>query len=50
MKKDLGQSSIELLLAIGIFTVLAGTLSFLILDSYSTGRLANEITVADYLA
>ena len=50
MKKDLGQSSIELLLAIGIFTVLAGTLSFLVLDSYSTGRLANEITVADYLA
>ena len=50
MKENLGQSSIELLLAIGIFTVLAGTLGFLVLDSYSTGRLANEITVANYLA
>ena len=50
MKENLGQSSIEILLAIGIFAILAGTLGFLVLDSYSTGRLANEITVANYLA
>ncbi len=50
MKGNLGQSSIELLVALGIFGVLAGTLSFFILDSYTTGRLANEIMIANFLA
>jgi hypothetical protein len=45
-----GQSLIELIIAIGIFVFVISALSFLILDSYISGRLATEITKADFLA
>ena len=45
-----GQSLIELIIAIGIFVFLVSTLAFLVLDSYISGRLALEITKANFLA
>jgi hypothetical protein len=45
-----GQSLIELIIAIGIFVFVTSALVFLILDSYISGRLATEITKADFLA
>ncbi len=45
-----GQSLIELLIAIGIFIIVVSGLSFFILDSYVSGRLAREITIANFLA
>lgn len=45
-----GQSLLELVIAIGIFAVIVSGLSFFVLDSYVSGRLAYEITKADFLA
>lgn len=45
-----GQSLIELIIAIGIFLIAIVGLVFLVLDSYISGRLASEITVANFLA
>jgi hypothetical protein len=45
-----GQSLIELIIAIGIFIFAVSALIFLVLDSYVSGRLAAEITKADFLA
>ncbi len=45
-----GQSLIELLVAIGIFVIVVSVLIFLILNSYVTGRLASEITIANFFA
>lgn len=45
-----GQTLIELLIAIGVFMVVIAGFSFLVLDSYASGRLAQEITMADFLA
>jgi len=45
-----GQSLIELIIAIGIFVFVISALVFLVLDSYISGRLAAEITKADFLA
>lgn len=45
-----GQSLIELLLAIAIFVIAVSALAFLILDGYVSGRLAEEITIANFLA
>lgn len=50
MNYERGQSLIELLVAIAVFVIVVGSLSFLILDSYVSGRLAQEMTIADYLA
>lgn len=48
-KLSKGQSLVELLVAIGIFVIVIAGLIFLVLDSYITGRLASEITVANFL-
>lgn len=45
-----GQILIELVVAMGIFVIVANVLFFLILDSYITGRLSEEITIANFLA
>ena len=45
-----GQSLIELIIAVGIFVFLILALSLLVLDSYVSGRLASEITKANFLA
>lgn len=45
-----GQSLIELVVAIGIFVIVISVLVFLILNSYISGRLASEITQANFLA
>lgn len=45
-----GQSLIELLIAIAIFVIVVSSFAFFLLDSYAGGRLAEEITVADFLA
>jgi len=50
MKYENGQSLIELIIAIGVFSIAIVSLVFLILESYISGRLASEITVADFLA
>jgi hypothetical protein len=44
-----GQSIIELLIVIGIFVIVAGSMTFFVLDSYAAGRLAREMTVANFL-
>jgi len=50
MNWEKGQSLIELLVAIGIFVITVSALAFFILDSYVSGRLAEEITKANFLA
>jgi len=50
MEWQKGQSLIELLLAIAIFVIVVSSLTFLILDSYVSGRLAQEMTTASFLA
>ena len=45
-----GELIIELLVAIAIFVAVVSSISFLILDSYVSGRLAREITQANFLA
>ena len=48
--KSVGQSLLELIVAIGIFSAVVGGLALFILNSYVSGRLAYEITKADFLA
>jgi len=50
MNWEKGQSLIELIVAIGIFVIAISALAFFILDSYVSGRLAQEITIANFLA
>lgn len=50
MNYESGQSLVELLVAIAIFVIVVSTLLFLVLDSYVAGRLASEITQANFLA
>lgn len=50
MNNQSGQSLIELLIAMAIFTMAVTGLSFLVIDSYASGRLAQEITAANFLA
>lgn len=50
MKSETGQSLIELLIAIGVFIVIISSLAFFILNSYVSGRLAEEVTKANFLA
>jgi len=45
-----GQSLIELIIAIGIFATVISSLAFFILESYISGKLAKEITIANFLA
>jgi len=45
-----GQSLIELIIAIGIFATIISSLAFFILESYISGKLAKEITIANFLA
>lgn len=50
MRHQKGESLIELLVAMGIFVVVVSSVAFLVLDSYVSGRLAKEITQANFLA
>ena len=50
IKLSKGQTLIELLIAIAIFVVGVTGLTYFILDSYASGRLAEEIVVANFLA
>lgn len=50
MKKESGQSLIELVVAIGIFVIVVSALVFLIFSSYIAGRLASEINIGNFLA
>ncbi|OHA70375.1 MAG: hypothetical protein A3F15_02440 [Candidatus Wildermuthbacteria bacterium RIFCSPHIGHO2_12_FULL_40_12] len=45
-----GQSLMELIIAVGIFTVVVSGLAFFILNSYVSGRLSYEVTKAGFLA
>ena len=45
-----GQSLIELIIAIGIFATIISSLAFFILESYISGKLAKEVTIANFLA
>lgn len=45
-----GQTLLELIIAIGIFITVVSGLAFFILESYISGRLASEITKANFLA
>lgn len=48
--KEKGQSLLELILAVGIFTIIISGLAYLVFDSYFSGLLAEKITKADFLA
>jgi hypothetical protein len=50
IKRNKGQSLLELIIAIGIFVAVIGGLSFFIFDNYISGRLSYEITKANFLA
>ena len=50
MRHENGQSLIKLVVAIGIFVTVASILIFFILNSYIIGRLAEEITIANFFA
>ncbi len=50
MNYENGQSLIELVVAIGIFVIVVSSLAFLVLNSYTAGYLAFEITQANSLA
>ncbi|KPJ55097.1 hypothetical protein AMJ47_01055 [Parcubacteria bacterium DG_72] len=45
-----GQSMIELLVAMGIFVIVAATIAFLVVDSYISSRAGEERTKAAFLA
>jgi len=44
-----GESLIELIIAVGIFSIAVAGLSFFVLNSYISGRLASEMTKANFL-
>ena len=50
MNYEKGQFLIELIIAIGIFVIVASSLAFLIFSSYTVGRLSSEVTQANLLA
>jgi type II secretory pathway pseudopilin PulG len=50
MRNETGQTLIELTVALGIFIIVISVLVYLILNSYVAGRLASEITQANFLA
>ena len=50
MSFEKGQSLVELVVAIGIFVIIASSLALLIFSSYDARRLAAEITQANFLA
>lgn len=50
MKSQSGQSLVELLIAIGVFVLVISSITFLVIDSYVSGRLSKEITQANFLA
>jgi len=50
MNYQKGQSLIELVVALGVFVIVISALAYLILNSYVAGRLAQEITQANFLA
>ncbi|KPJ57114.1 hypothetical protein AMJ49_02325 [Parcubacteria bacterium DG_74_2] len=50
MNYEKGESLIELLIAVGIFLISISISIFFLLDSYISGRLASEITIANFLA
>jgi len=45
-----GQSLIELVVALGVFVIVISALAYLVFNSYVAGRLAQEITQANFLA
>ena len=45
-----GQSIIELLIAMGVFIIFFSSTVFLIFDGYDSGRLAQEMNIANFLA
>lgn len=49
-KKELGQSLIELLIAMSIFVIAVSVISFLILDVYLSDKAGREKTIATFLA
>ncbi len=49
-KQSLGQSLVELIIAMGIIVLVIGSVAFLVIDSYVSGRLSKEITHANFLA
>jgi len=49
-KQSLGQSLVELIIAMGIIVLVIGSIVFLVIDSYISGRLSKEITQANFLA
>ena len=50
LKKEGGQTLIELLIAIALFIAVVSALTYLILDSYVAGRVAKQATKANFLA
>lgn len=50
MNYEKGQSLIELLIATAVFVIVVSSLAFFILNSYVSGRFAQEITIANSLA
>lgn len=49
-KQSLGQSLVELIIAMGIIVLVISSVAFLVIDSYASGRLSKEITQANFLA
>lgn len=50
LRSSKGQTLVELLVAIGIFVIVVTGLAYFILDSYTSGRLAEEMIIANFLA
>jgi len=50
MNQERGQSLIEILIATAVFVITVSALSLFILNTYVSGRFAQEITIANYLA
>ena len=49
-KQSLGQSLVELIIAMGIIVLVISSVAFLVIDSYVSGRLSKETTQANFLA
>lgn len=50
IKDQSGQSLIEILIATGVFAIIASAVVFLVFDSHTFNRLGHEFTLATYLA